>query len=51
MKAGAEGQRNGAGSKVVTPAEMELSRLRESCPVRDAWIAEHGQSFALSERG
>ena len=28
MKAGAEGQRNGAGSKVVTPAEMELSRLR-----------------------
>ena len=28
MKAGAEGQRNSAGSKVVTPAEMALSRLR-----------------------
>ena len=28
MKAAAEGKLNGAGSKVVTPEEMELSRLR-----------------------
>ena len=28
MKAAAEGKLNGAGSKVVTPEKMELSRLR-----------------------
>ncbi len=28
VKAAAEGKLNGAGSKVVTPEEMELSRLR-----------------------
>ncbi len=28
IKASAEGQLNGAGSRVVTPAERELSRLR-----------------------
>ena len=33
MKAASEGKLNGAGSKVVTPDEMEISRLR----------AEHGR--------
>ena len=28
VKAAAEGKLNGAGSRVVTPEEMELSRLR-----------------------
>ena len=28
VKAAAQGKLNGAGSKVVTPEEMELSRLR-----------------------
>lgn len=28
VKAAAEGKLNGAGSKIVTPEEMELSRLR-----------------------
>ncbi len=49
IKAAAEGRRKGAGSKVVTPEAMELSRLRAEVPAEAGERNNRKSSGALRE--